>query len=87
MPLGDRGDVVGDNGRTRGREEVVEKHSLWHDRIKGCPCRMPQSVTSISSSISGLRGASAREGRGGRWEGEADDVKSFKSLRSPLHDM
>lgn len=72
---------------------MVEKHSLWHGRIKGCPGRMLQSVTSISSSISGLRGASAREG--GREglrkqnvrEGEADDVKSVQLFRSPLHDM
>ena len=46
---------------------------------------MLQSVTSIS--ISGLRGASARGREAEEREGEADDVKSFKSFRSPLHDM
>lgn len=51
-----------------GREK---KHSLWHGRIKGCPRRMLQSVTSISSSMSGLRGASAGASAGGRGGGRA----------------
>ena len=60
-------------------------HLCGTARIKGCPCRMLQSrLASISSSISGLRGASAggeeeeeEEERGGDGggEGEADDVK------------
>lgn len=51
------------------RTKVVENTHCVTDRIRGCPCRMLQSVTSsisISISISGQRGASAGGGAGGR---------------------
>ena len=72
---------------TRGGKQSGGKHSLCHGRIKGCPCRrMLQFGRQHQQQQQHLR---EREGgrEGGGREGEADDVKRFKSFRSPLHDM
>lgn len=78
------------------RGEVKVKHSLCRGRIKGCPCRVLQSVGNISrrSSSSSIPGQLARrisgrqrrmegerDGGKGRGEGEADDVKQVKSFK------
>lgn len=62
----------------------MKQHSLCHGRIRGCPRRMLQSVSSSSSSISERAGGGREERRERGREGEAGDVKGFKLFRSPL---
>lgn len=84
------GDLVGDNERTRGKEKWWKNTHCGTAGLKDahvwCCSRSPASAAASQGCAVHQR-ETAGGGREGMREGEADDVKSFKSFRSPLHDM